>query len=89
MYRVAIKRVSNGVECNQNIQAGISHTIDPLVQFGVAHGTAGQSPVQFQNALSKRPARSSDTPRAVLARLFRFAKLCVYYVYSTTYMQLL
>ena len=79
MYRVAIKRVSNGVECNQNIQAGISHTIDPLVQFGVAHGTAGQSPVQFQNALSKRPARSSDTPRPALARIFALQN----YVYIT------
>ncbi len=27
MYRVAIKRVSNGVECNKNIKAGISPII--------------------------------------------------------------
>ena len=57
--------------------------IDPLVQFGVAHGTAGQSPVQFQSALSKRPARSSDTPRAALALISVLQNLCVYYVYST------
>ena len=55
--------------------------IDPLVQFGAAPGTAGQSLVQLRSALSKRPARSSEIPRAGLSV---WQNEYVYYVYNTT-----
>ncbi len=69
-------------QSNRFIAILIKILIDPLVQFGLAHGTAGQSPAQFQSALSKRPARSSTTPRDALARLSDLQNImyiCVYY----------